>query len=152
MDLSDLSPNTRELYVEGDFVRAVIHPEDAVSNQIHEVIKSRIQELDDQFDKASNIEHHYTKGEIREEIIIDFFEEIVPPKHSVEGGFICDITGQNTPQLDFIIANTSEIPPVVLGSYTSLVPPESAIATLEVKSNLRHKDKKTARKTSREYK
>lgn len=57
--------------------------------------------------------------------------------------------GNNTYQLDFIIADTSEIPVIALGSDIAYVPVEAALATVEIKSTLRTKDREQIENQSR---
>jgi len=146
MDLSEIPPNTVELIVQDELVKIVLAPEEFLSNEIHDVYRARLQRLQNKFDESSNVDHGPTKGSMREGYLLDLFRDIVPSKYAVEGGFICDIRGNKSRQLDFIIANTSEIPPVALESDVALIPAEAALITLEIKSTLRHSDREQIEK------
>lgn len=115
--------------------------DDRISNRIHEVIKTRLRGLMVSYEESGYIEHDSTKGDLREKYLINFFRDIIPAKYAIEGGFICDLLGNDTYQLDFIIADTSEIPTIALGSDIAYVPVEAALAAVEIKSTLRAKDR-----------
>jgi hypothetical protein len=113
---------------------------DRIPNRIYEIIKARLQGMMALYEESSHVQHSATKGSLREKYLIDFFRELIPAKYAIEGGFICDLMGNNTLQLDFILADTSEIPLVALGTNVAYIPVEAALAAIEIKSTLRTSD------------
>ena len=89
------------------------------------------------YEESSLIGHPSTKGTLREQYLIEFLAQMLPRSMAVSGGFICDLTGAVSRQLDIIVIDESTaVPPAFLRPGTALVPVESAIATIEVKSRL----------------
>jgi hypothetical protein len=79
-------------------------------------------------------------GIYREMLLRDFFSNILPRAVSVDTGFIygCD-KASNSRQMDIIIWNSSAYPSVFRASGFVIVPPESVIAVISVKSSLTNK-------------
>lgn len=109
-------------------------------NIINGVIKARIKGLMAQVDESKQIEHAPTKGALREKYLTEFLESLLPSRYLVKNGFICDVLGGISPQLDLILADTSVLPSITLSKDLSLIPVEVAIGAVEVKSVLKSKD------------
>lgn len=71
---------------------------------------------------------------MREGYLKSFLRELLPPKFHPVTGFICDMYGNITPQLDMIFIDHSELPTISLVNDTVIVPYEIALLTAEVKS------------------
>ena len=108
-----------------------------ISNKLRDSIIARIHKLMASYAESKLVEHSGTKGSLREQYLIDFFRDVLPAKYSVGSGFICDVIGHISLQLDFIIADTSLIPAMNLDGGQAFVPVESAVMAFEVKSKLR---------------
>lgn len=82
-----------------------------------------------------------TSGLFREALLKDFFRAILPSNVSVDSGFIYafDIIPPSK-QLDIIVWDSARHSPVFRSSDFVVVPPESVIAVLSVKSNLNNRD------------
>ncbi len=113
----------------------------AVSNRISEVVKARLCGLRSLLEESRQIDHRGTQGALREKYLLEFLESLLPPSLSISGGFICDALGGITPQLDLILAEKSAIPSIALTGDVALIPVETALLAVEVKSTLTSKDK-----------
>lgn len=109
-------------------------------NRINGVIRARLKGLMAQVDESKQIEHAPTKGALREKYLTEFLESLLPSRYLVKNGFICDVLGGISPQLDLILADTSVLPSIALSKDVSLIPVEVAIGAVEVKSILKSKD------------
>ena len=106
------------------------------ANKIRDVFIARIKQLMSQYEESEAIDHPSTKGAMREQYLKSFLKEMLPPKFSPVSGFIADMYGNITPQLDLIFADYSELPTIALVSDTVIVPFEIALLTAEVKSRI----------------
>jgi hypothetical protein len=107
-----------------------------MTNAIRSLINSRIKALLAQSDGLANVPHNLTKGELREQLLLDFFSDILPTRYTICSGFVVDSQGHETPQIDFIVAETLDIPRLVLHGAVSLVPFEALRAIVEIKSTI----------------
>lgn len=105
-------------------------------NRIQQVLVSRLRRLSDSICESSSISHPPTKGALRESYLRAFFGDIMPPDLSVGSGFICDCFGGISPQIDFILAERNRIPFVALMKDVALVPVETALTAVELKSTI----------------
>ena len=87
------------------------------------------------------LQQRMTSGLFREALLKDFFRAILPGNVSVDSGFIYafDILPPSK-QLDIIVWDSARHSPVFRSSDFVVVPPESVIAVLSVKSNLNNQD------------
>lgn len=109
-------------------------------NRINSVIKARLQGLKSLLEESKQIEHASTKGVLRERYLTDFLRSLLPPNLVVTGGFICDVLGNITPQIDLIVSDTLTIPSVAFTGDVALVPVEASLVGIEIKSRLTSKD------------
>ena len=109
-------------------------------NRINGVIRARLNGLKSMLEESSHIEHAATKGALRERYLTELLRSLLPPKFVVTGGFITDVLGNVTPQIDLILADTTSIPSVALAGEVAFVPVEAAIEGVEVKSTLTSHD------------
>lgn len=107
------------------------------ANPIRDIFIARIKQLLSQYEESKAIDHGPTVGAMREQYLKDFLRDMLPPKFSPVSGFIADMNGNITPQLDMIFIDHSELPTVSLVNDTVIVPAEIALLTAEVKSILR---------------
>jgi hypothetical protein len=120
-------------------------------NRINGIIRARLQGLKALLQESSEIEHGGTKGSLRERYLIEFLHSVLPPGYIVAGGFICDVLGNITPQLDLIVADRSTIPAVALARDVAVVPVEVARLAIEVKSTLRSDDLEQVRQQAEAF-
>ena len=80
-------------------------------------------------------------GVFREALLKDFFRALLPTNVSVDSGFVYafDLIPPSK-QLDIIIWDSGRHSPVFRSSDFVVVPPESVIAVLSVKSSLQNRD------------
>ena len=109
-------------------------------NRINGVVKARLSGLKALLEESLQIEHASTKGALRERYLTEFLRSLLPPNLVVTGGFICDVLGHITPQIDLILADTATIPSIAFTGEVALVPVEAALAGIEVKSRLTSQD------------
>lgn len=101
-----------------------------------QIFVSRIEKLLESVRESDSISHQPTKGALREAYLRELMNDLLPSSMSVRSGFICDAFGGITPQIDFVIAEKNKLSPILLMNDVSLVPVESAIIAIEVKSVL----------------
>jgi hypothetical protein len=85
---------------------------------------------------AKGITHKLLLGEIRELLIRDLFKPLLPSDIGVTTGQIITHTGQSSTQLDIILYDKRILPPILFQDHSGLIPIESALYIVEVKSTL----------------
>ena len=105
-------------------------------NPIHRALTARIAALVANSEEAGSVPHSATVGQLREQILIDFFRGLIPQSLSVTSGVICDASGEVSRQTDFIVKNDSLLPSMVMTNTLALVPIEAVYLTAEIKSKL----------------
>jgi len=106
------------------------------ANRVRDIFIARIKQLMSQYEESKAIKHGPTVGAMREQYLKSFLREMLPPKFAPVSGFIADMFGHITPQLDMIFIDRSELPTVSLVNDTVIVPREIALVTVEVKSRI----------------
>ncbi len=97
--------------------------------------ESAVYDIVGKFVKTKMINHSLTKGEEREDPLIEFLTENLPKIYSVVKGEVVDIKNISSPQIDIMIYdNSRNIPFYSEGSY--ILPAEALLASIEVKSKL----------------
>jgi len=134
--------------MKGNFYKKEKNKDDVFPNRINGVIKARLEGLLAQLKESKQVTHASTKGTLRERYLIDFLQNILPQNYTVTGGFICDVMGSITPQIDLILSDTSTIPSIAFTGEVSLIPIEAAIGIVEVKSTLKEEDYNQLKKQS----
>jgi hypothetical protein len=94
--------------------------------------------------KVSTLEHSGVKGAIREVLIADLFRPLLPSDLGIATGVIISADDRQSAQQDIVIFDRSILPPVLFESGPALIPVESVIATVEVKSCLTASELKNA--------
>jgi hypothetical protein len=98
-------------------------------------IESAIYDITGKFIKTQIIQHSATKGQEREDPLIEFLNENLPKKYSVVKGEVVDLFNKTSPQMDVMIFdNTRNIPLYSDGAY--ILPAEALLASIEVKSKM----------------
>lgn len=111
-----------------------------MENVIRSLIYSRIKSLIAQSNGLTQVPHNLTKGELRERLLHEFFADLLPQRYTLCSGFVTDSQGLTSPQIDFIIAETLDIPRIVLDREISLVPVEAMRAIVEIKTSINVND------------
>ena len=87
--------------------------------------------------------HTYSKGYYIEEIIREFLRRYLPPSLGVARGFVVDVDGNISNELDIIIFNQNKTPMFYSSGDSRVIPIETVIAVIEVKKNLWGEDLKS---------
>jgi hypothetical protein len=86
---------------------------------------------------ASEMDHKYLRGKLREIAVRGLIEPWLTGKFAVGSGKITDCNGKLSNEIDLLIYANDVIPPIVYSDDgLGLYPCESCIATIEVKSKL----------------
>ena len=96
-------------------------------------------------DMNIKIEHNLEDGKYREYLIKNLLNKIVPKKYSITNGFIIDSDNNRTEEMDIIIYDSNYVPPFFDETYT-IVPIESVVAVIQVKTTLTKAQLKKAMK------
>lgn len=92
---------------------------------------------------AADLEHNGVKGAMREALMSELLRPLLPPDFGVATGVIISADNEQSPQQDIIIYNKRILPPF-LTDGPALIPVESVVATIEVKSTLTAEELKKA--------
>jgi hypothetical protein len=106
------------------------------SNKIRSVIQARCHKFVAGIREVSQLDHKATNGDLRESMLKSVRADILPKRFSIRSGFICDMFGNVSPQLDIIVIDNACTPEIVLDSDVAFVPIEAALVAIEVKSTL----------------
>lgn len=85
---------------------------------------------------ASNLDHNYLIGRVREIVISNLFSPLLSDNFSIGTGKITDYNGSNSSETDLIIYTKKLIPPLMFSTDFGYFPKESVLAVLEIKSKL----------------
>lgn len=100
---------------------------------------------------AKGLTHPGVKGEIVEILVRDLFRPLLPADVGVASGQIVEYyTGRLSRQHDVIIFDKSILPPVLYEGTKGLIPIESVLYTIEVKSTLTNEGLKAAHEAAKE--
>lgn len=83
----------------------------------------------------------YQSGLFRESLLRSFLSDILPKSLSIDTGFIYGFDEyENSKQIDILIWNSHQYSPVYRTKEFVIVPPDSVVAIIEVKSNFNKED------------
>jgi len=80
--------------------------------------------------------HNPSRGDVREIILRTFLKDYIPKWFSVAHGFILGKNGDISPQCDVIIFNSLYYAPLYSVDDLVIVPPESVVMIIEVKTSI----------------
>ena len=86
---------------------------------------------------------HPATGISAEGYVKDLLREYLPHRYAVETGFIINATGERSPHLDIIVADTFHVPPLCSEPNYKVFAAESVCAVIEVTTSPRGKEKGT---------
>lgn len=122
-----------------------------MQNTYRELIRSKILGALEVARSTSGITHHGLKGRIREILIADLFRPLLPSDVSIASGQIISCaSGRLSRQHDIILFDGSILPPVSFDPSAALIPIESALYTIEIKSRLTRCELESAHASARE--
>lgn len=105
------------------------------SRELSKRMKEAGEQLALDFRKATSFEHAGARGTRREETVRKFLKDQLPGGYAVEAGFAFDARDVQSGQLDVLIYRVRDTPFVLAGDPL-LVPCESLLAAIEIKSKL----------------
>lgn len=105
------------------------------SRQLSERMKEAGEQLTLDFKKATAFEHSSARGTYREESLRKFLSDRLPGGYAVTTGFVFDARDVLSKQLDVLIYRVRDTPFLLTGESV-LVPCESLLAAIEIKSEL----------------
>jgi Domain of unknown function (DUF6602) len=105
--------------------------------QYRDIVQSRINSAVSQARAAKGISHQGLKGEVVEILIRELFRPLLPSDVGVASGQILEMHGDRlSRQMDVIIYDKSIVPPILYREDVGLIPVESVLYTIEVKTTL----------------
>jgi hypothetical protein len=111
-------------------------------NPIQKLLQSEINCLIERSKGFNAVQHNVTKGSLRETLLINFFEKLIPNALSISSGIICDCSGKSSTQTDFIVYDPKILPNLILDKNLAVIPVESVHLVAEIKTSLTIKDLK----------
>ena len=100
------------------------------------VLKDARAQLEISSERSADFDHSGIRGDERAAALMQFFSDHLPETYAVSKGEAIDCLGNRTGQLDIIIYDRSMAAPISSGVENVLVPAESLLAVIEVKSVL----------------
>ena len=91
---------------------------------------------------AEEFIHQGLKGRAREIFIRDLLRPFINPNFGICTGVVVDSENRQSSQIDIIIYDSSLLPPILLTAEEGVIPCESTLATIEIKSTLTSKELK----------
>lgn len=88
------------------------------------------------FRRSTSLQHRGTKGRVREGGVARFLREQLPARFAVHEGEAIDAADRRSTQLDVVIFDGANVSPLWVDEYTVLIPAESLLAVVEVKTRL----------------
>ncbi|MBO1222946.1 MAG: hypothetical protein JYX80_00830 [Candidatus Scalindua sediminis] len=118
-----------------------------MTNTIREIVCARIKNLINSSEALDSLPHATTRGELREDLLVEFLGELIPSHLHIKKGLICNSEGKTTSQTDFIIYDPEILPNITLSGHVGVVPIESVYLQAEIKSTI---DTKTLTQVSKQ--
>lgn len=113
--------------------------------KVYEVIKSAAKKMQIEFEEiTSQVNHRPTKGDFRENILKDFLKKYLPENFGICKGIVIDVDGNQSNQQDILIYDKSFTPRFLHTDDENVLPIESILATIEVKSTLTREELRKA--------
>ena len=100
----------------------------AVLTNIHKAIKAA--------ENAKSYDHRGLKGRAREIFVANLLEPYLYPTLGICTGIVIDSEDHQSKQIDVIIYDKQIVPPLLLTEAEGIIPYESVLATIEVKTKL----------------
>lgn len=117
-----------------------------------ELAESIIRHAIDRSKAANQVEHSGLRGRAREIFAMSMLAPFLDSNFGVCTGAIVDSKGGESRQIDIIVYDKSLIPSIMFSVTEGIVPVESVLAAIEVKSHLSYEDLKGAIQNARSVK
>jgi len=101
-----------------------------------DLIKARVDSAIASSKALTKINHAGLKGLLREILIRDLLQPVIPPFAGIGQGILIDAYNTQSKQQDVVIYDRSIIPSMLLDRANGLIPIEAAIAAIEVKTEV----------------
>jgi hypothetical protein len=106
-------------------------------------------ELNEKLKKVKESIDHPTTGVTAEKYLCDLIRDYLPRRYIVESGFAVDSSGNRSPKIDILIADTLNIPPLCCEPNYKVFAIEAVTAAIEIttgpKNKVNHKGKKVSK-------
>lgn len=90
------------------------------------------------------LKHPGEKGMFREFFISEILSPLLPHHYGITSGIIVDANNNQSNQLDVIIYDKRKLPPLLMRDGAGIIPLDSTLIVIEVKSTLTRKDLETS--------
>lgn len=115
-----------------------------------EIFRSRVKSAIDQARAATIVSHSGLKGEIVEILIRELFKPLLPSDVGVASGQIIEFHNDKlSTQQDIIIYDKSILPPILYEGTKGIIPIESVLYTIEIKTTLNSQELKNAHEAAK---
>lgn len=115
---------------------------------LKEIIDIATKNLIGKSNLISSLKHPLEKGVFREFFITEILKPLLPHYYEISSGIIVDCYGNQSPQMDVIIYDMRRFPPLMLRSGAGIIPLDSVMSVIEVKSELAAEDVRTSLKSA----
>lgn len=116
-----------------------------------DLFRSRVSSAIGQARSASGVSHSGLKGEIAEILIRELFKPLLPSDVGVATGQILEFHNDKlSPQQDVIIYDKSILPPILYEGTKGIIPVESVLYTIEIKTTLNAAELRKAHEAAKE--
>jgi hypothetical protein len=102
----------------------------------YDMVVSRIKKALEDSSVANDYDNQVLKGRAREIFLSDLLIPFLDKSFGICTGIIIDSDGNQSNQIDIIIYNTVIVPPILLKEGEGVIPYETVLATIEVKTRL----------------
>ncbi len=113
------------------------------TNKIQNVVRARLAGFAAKIAEITEIEHSSTNGDLRETVLKDLVTSVLPKQFSVRSGFICDVLGGVSRQLDLVVVDNTCTPEILLQGDAAFIPVEAALVVIEIKATIKTGEKGT---------
>ena len=105
-------------------------------NPIQAVLRSKIRSLVEMSAAAGQLSHGASIGDVRESLLTNFIRDLLPQGVSANSGILVDWRGHTSPQMDLVLTLDSSLPVITMREGVALIPVDSALLCIEIKSTL----------------
>lgn len=114
----------------------VFNEEECMNQVFRDLVSSRAVQTVGAARALGSVAHNGLKGALREVVVRDLIQPLLPPGFLVGSGQIISAWGQLSGQIDIVVADGRVLPPILFERAQGFFPIEAVVATIEVKSVL----------------
>jgi hypothetical protein len=108
------------------------------------VFRARVKSAIEMAKAVDDVHHAETKGLIREILVRELFQPLLPPDIGIGTGLVIDMFNNISPQTDIVIFSKTLTPSITIGDGIGLYPIDSCLLLIEVKTKLKMEELKKA--------